>query len=501
MSGTDQAAPSLVIVRRRGGDGDGGHHGGMWKIAFADFMTAMMAFFLVMWLINVSDDEKVRKIALYFNPLPTNSKQLPQKGVHEEQHDKKNIEESEKEGTGKFVRKFSDEELMKDPEGVVKKILSQTSPEPKQTPPNAPKNKKNARMFLEKGGKINASKPSGGQASNIGTTAKVNKGLSTTLNLPLLIATPEVPAKKSAKGGRVAVSQNKPETNAQREASTNDRQRKAPSNINKKSQNADQKTLQKNALMLAKPGASARQVNDGKEKHTEQHQKTGPAKTIQKNALMLAKPGASARQVNDGKEKHAEQHQKTGPAKIIQKKTGPVKTITSRKKLSGSAGSEQKRRDDIKDLQKLKHEIAKLIQPSKPGTIPRVLVERTPEGILISLMDEFDYGMFAIGSAEPHPHFARLVRDLAHILTQRKEHIVVRGHTDGRPYKSKKNLDNWRLSTMRAHMARYLLKAGGVASDRILKLEGFADRRLRIPSNPFAAQNRRIEILLRTTKQ
>ena len=58
----------VVIIKRGGGDHEEGHHGGAWKIAFADFMTAMMAFFLVMWLISASDKTKA-VIAHYFNPV------------------------------------------------------------------------------------------------------------------------------------------------------------------------------------------------------------------------------------------------------------------------------------------------------------------------------------------------------------------------------------------------------------------------------------------------
>ena len=46
----------------------GGHHGGAWKVAYADFVTAMMAFFLLMWLINATDPEQKRGIAEYFAP-------------------------------------------------------------------------------------------------------------------------------------------------------------------------------------------------------------------------------------------------------------------------------------------------------------------------------------------------------------------------------------------------------------------------------------------------
>ncbi|WP_173581920.1 flagellar motor protein MotB [Acetobacter musti] len=58
-----------IVVIRRGGGGGGGHHGGAWKIAYADFVTAMMAFFLVMWLINATTEQRRRGIANFFNPM------------------------------------------------------------------------------------------------------------------------------------------------------------------------------------------------------------------------------------------------------------------------------------------------------------------------------------------------------------------------------------------------------------------------------------------------
>ncbi|MDN6041002.1 MAG: chemotaxis protein MotB [Acetobacter sp.] len=70
-----------IIIKRGGDSGEGGHHGGAWKIAYADFMTAMMAFFLVMWLLNATTEEQRKGIAQFFNPMaeketrpgPTNS--------------------------------------------------------------------------------------------------------------------------------------------------------------------------------------------------------------------------------------------------------------------------------------------------------------------------------------------------------------------------------------------------------------------------------------------
>ena len=59
---------AVTIVIRRSEDGAAGHHGGAWKVAYADFVTAMMAFFLLMWLLNATTEEQRRGLADYFSP-------------------------------------------------------------------------------------------------------------------------------------------------------------------------------------------------------------------------------------------------------------------------------------------------------------------------------------------------------------------------------------------------------------------------------------------------
>jgi len=66
MAGQRNAAP--VLIRRKKVINGGGHHGGAWKVAYADFVTAMMAFFLLMWLLNATTEKQRKGLADYFNP-------------------------------------------------------------------------------------------------------------------------------------------------------------------------------------------------------------------------------------------------------------------------------------------------------------------------------------------------------------------------------------------------------------------------------------------------
>ena len=71
MAGQSNVAP--VIIKRKKIIQAAGHHGGAWKVAYADFVTAMMAFFMLMWLLNATTEKQRKGIADYFNPtIPVN---------------------------------------------------------------------------------------------------------------------------------------------------------------------------------------------------------------------------------------------------------------------------------------------------------------------------------------------------------------------------------------------------------------------------------------------
>ena len=68
--------PPKIIYKKVYVEGHGGHHGGAWKVAYADFVTAMMAFFLLLWLLGATTEKQRKGIADYFAPTVLNTKSL-----------------------------------------------------------------------------------------------------------------------------------------------------------------------------------------------------------------------------------------------------------------------------------------------------------------------------------------------------------------------------------------------------------------------------------------
>jgi chemotaxis protein MotB len=91
----------IIIIRRRGGDGEEGHHGGAWKIAFADFMTAMMAFFLVLWIVNSTSKETRSSVARYFNPIKITDTTPARRGLQDPRAEDFNASDNSAQGRSK----------------------------------------------------------------------------------------------------------------------------------------------------------------------------------------------------------------------------------------------------------------------------------------------------------------------------------------------------------------------------------------------------------------
>jgi chemotaxis protein MotB len=68
----ENSARPIIIIKKKGGHG--GHHGGAWKVAYADFVTAMMALFIVLWLLNASKPVKEAVAGYFKDPSGTAAK-------------------------------------------------------------------------------------------------------------------------------------------------------------------------------------------------------------------------------------------------------------------------------------------------------------------------------------------------------------------------------------------------------------------------------------------
>lgn len=75
MAARPNTPPRPIIVKKVIAEAHGGHHGGAWKVAYADFVTAMMAFFLLMWLLGATTEKQRKALADYFAPTIVQSKQ------------------------------------------------------------------------------------------------------------------------------------------------------------------------------------------------------------------------------------------------------------------------------------------------------------------------------------------------------------------------------------------------------------------------------------------
>jgi chemotaxis protein MotB len=287
-----------IIRKKKKRGGDDAHHGGAWKIAYADFVTAMMAFFLLMWLINVTSPEQKTGIAEYFNPITVSQRTAGSGGV-----------------------------------------LDGTS-----------------------------------------------------------------------------VSQPGPLTSA-----------------------SSQITAIDPRLTFAPP-------ND-----------------------------------NTSKTKASDGEAKEGGGKVTDQEV--AKAIKEREQKQFEAVAE-KLRKSVADFPELK------------GLLDNLIIDETPEGLRIQLVDRDDRPMFALGSADPFDYTRQLLGLVTQAITDLPNKVSIRGHTDSLAYAPGKSYDNWNLSSARALASRHAMLEAGLAEARIEGVVGRADRDPLFPDHPDDPRNRRITIIL-----
>ena len=315
-----------IIIKKVKARGEHGHHGGAWKVAYADFVTAMMAFFLLLWLLNVTTDIQKRGIADYFEPTIASKSQS---------------------GAG----------------GVLGGVTI-GQPGAQQLPTSAP---------------------------------------SLALDQPAL---------------------------------------RQPNDDG----DADDGT-----------GAAAGQQN-------------------------TADDGAGKAEKIDKPEKNQNPPAKPSDAELDRK--------VAEREEQRFAAAEFALRQAVEQLPELK------------GLAKNLIVDRTPEGLRIQLVDQDKSPMFAIGSADLVDSAKKLIAVVSQVVLRLPNKISITGHTDATPYPGGAKYTNWELSADRANASRREFIADGVPAKRITRIVGLADGDPLVPNDPTSARNRRISIvLLREAKE
>jgi len=126
-----------------------------------------------------------------------------------------------------------------------------------------------------------------------------------------------------------------------------------------------------------------------------------------------------------------------------------------------------------------------------------LLVDNTPEGLRIQIVDQDGVAMFPSGSADMFGHTRALLDLVAKVVKQLPEKISISGHTDSVPFAAQTNYTNWELSADRALAARRVLtNEGGVPADRVQRVIGQADTEPLLVGDPANPRNRRLTIVL-----
>src|ERR1700761_4243133 len=125
----------------------------------------------------------------------------------------------------------------------------------------------------------------------------------------------------------------------------------------------------------------------------------------------------------------------------------------------------------------------------------QVLIDQTPEGLRIQLVDQEGRSMFDPGSAKPNDRAKILLRAVAKIAQRLPNRITIAGHTSANADGSKSQGD-WPLSSARADAARQIMEGAGIDPDRIYQVSGKAASDPLFPDDPTLPGNRRIAIVL-----
>ena len=127
----------------------------------------------------------------------------------------------------------------------------------------------------------------------------------------------------------------------------------------------------------------------------------------------------------------------------------------------------------------------------------QLLMDLTPEGLRIQIIDELNRPMFDTSSAELKPYSKEILREIGNALNAVPNKVSFTGHTDASQYSGgDRGFSNWELSTNRANASRREMIAGGMEENKVLRVVGMSSMVLFDKNDPLSPSNRRINIVV-----
>ncbi|MGB3809996.1 MAG: flagellar motor protein MotB [Parvibaculum sp.] len=159
--------------------------------------------------------------------------------------------------------------------------------------------------------------------------------------------------------------------------------------------------------------------------------------------------------------------------------------------VQSNSVEEQNFRSAAESLRQAMQDNPELAELSK-----NVIIDETPEGLRIQIIDQDGRSMFPSGHAEPYERTRMLFKAVGKILLKLPNRISISGHTDSSPYQGTPGYTNWELTADRANAARRILESQGLPNDRIFQVVGKADSEPLFPEDTRMAANRRLTVVL-----
>ncbi|MEQ8736451.1 MAG: flagellar motor protein MotB [Rhodospirillaceae bacterium] len=143
-------------------------------------------------------------------------------------------------------------------------------------------------------------------------------------------------------------------------------------------------------------------------------------------------------------------------------------------------------------------ELEQLIQgiPELAELSESLLIDYTPEGLRIQIVDQDGLPLFPSGSAAMYGYTRQIISLVARVVAKLPNELSITGHTDATPFSDPSGYSNWELSADRALATRRVLEDFGVVEQRVAKVTGQAANEPLLEDDPTAPQNRRISIVL-----